>query len=141
MISFIGFLWFPFSVGATFDRCRYMSTTTRYGTNPFTACGLDSGALVEGTKYLAVASAQAMQDVVLRIWALIFWKLLRSLLDFFIELFPFAKQTYAFDAGTFVFSSSCFKDILRRMAAAAAIAGVGVAKRPLGKTNGKQSHI
>lgn len=41
---------------------RYISTTTRYGTNPFTACGLDSGALVEGTDYLAVASAQAMQD-------------------------------------------------------------------------------
>lgn len=30
------------------DLCRYMSTTTRYGTNPFTACGLDSGALVKG---------------------------------------------------------------------------------------------
>ena len=41
---------------------RYMSTTTRYGTNPFTACGLDSGALVKGTDYLAVASAQSMQD-------------------------------------------------------------------------------
>lgn len=41
---------------------RFMSTTTRYGTNPFTACGLDSGALVKGTDYLAVASAQSMQD-------------------------------------------------------------------------------
>ncbi|CAK8988735.1 unnamed protein product [Durusdinium trenchii] len=41
---------------------RYLATTTRYGTNPFTACGLDSGALVKGTDYLAVASAQAMQD-------------------------------------------------------------------------------
>lgn len=41
---------------------RFMSTTTRYGTNPFTACGLDSWALVKGTDYLAVASAQSMQD-------------------------------------------------------------------------------
>mmetsp|Transcript_28725 Transcript_28725/g.95399 ORF Transcript_28725/g.95399 Transcript_28725/m.95399 type:complete len:276 (-) Transcript_28725:254-1081(-) len=41
----------------------YMATTTRYGTNPFTACDMDSGALVEGTDYLSVASAQAMQDL------------------------------------------------------------------------------
>ncbi|CAE7360526.1 unnamed protein product [Symbiodinium natans] len=41
---------------------RFMATSTRYGTNPQTACGLDSAALVKGTHYLAVASAQAMQD-------------------------------------------------------------------------------
>ena len=41
---------------------QFMATTTRYGTNPHTACGLDSAALVHGTKYLAVASAQAMQN-------------------------------------------------------------------------------
>ena len=41
---------------------RFMATSTRYGTNPHTACGLDSAALVHGTGYLAVASAQAMQD-------------------------------------------------------------------------------
>eukprot|EP00435_Cladocopium_sp_Y103_P022308 s959_g5.t1 len=39
---------------------QFVATTTRYGTNPHTACGLDSGALVQG--YLAVASAQAMQN-------------------------------------------------------------------------------
>eukprot|EP00439_Symbiodinium_sp_Y106_P024926 s2142_g3.t1 len=41
---------------------RFMATSTRYGTNPHTSCGLDSAALVQGTDYLAVASAQAMQD-------------------------------------------------------------------------------
>mmetsp|Transcript_121478 Transcript_121478/g.288706 ORF Transcript_121478/g.288706 Transcript_121478/m.288706 type:complete len:215 (+) Transcript_121478:66-710(+) len=41
---------------------HFMATSTRYGTNPHTACGLDSAALVRGTDYLAVASAQAMQD-------------------------------------------------------------------------------
>jgi len=40
---------------------KFVATTTRYGTNPETACGLDSGALVRGTGYLAVASAEAMQ--------------------------------------------------------------------------------
>mmetsp|Transcript_15982 Transcript_15982/g.34591 ORF Transcript_15982/g.34591 Transcript_15982/m.34591 type:complete len:265 (+) Transcript_15982:174-968(+) len=40
----------------------YIATTTRYGTNPFTACDMDSAALVAGTDYLPVASAQAMQD-------------------------------------------------------------------------------
>ncbi|CAJ1340147.1 unnamed protein product [Effrenium voratum] len=44
------------------DGYRYLATSTRYGTNPQTACGLDSGALVQGTDYLAVATAQAMQD-------------------------------------------------------------------------------
>mmetsp|Transcript_8192 Transcript_8192/g.23429 ORF Transcript_8192/g.23429 Transcript_8192/m.23429 type:complete len:272 (-) Transcript_8192:168-983(-) len=42
---------------------KYLATTTHYGTNKFTACDMDSGALVEGTDYLAVASAQAMQNM------------------------------------------------------------------------------
>eukprot|EP00438_Fugacium_kawagutii_P020293 Skav211643 [mRNA] locus=scaffold1290:52575:60776:- [translate_table: standard] len=41
---------------------QFVATTTRYGTDSQTACGLDSGALVRGTGYLAVASAQAMQN-------------------------------------------------------------------------------
>lgn len=38
--------------------CRYLATTTRYGTNPFTACGLDSGALVKGGKWLRSLAAE-----------------------------------------------------------------------------------
>mmetsp|Transcript_101389 Transcript_101389/g.180249 ORF Transcript_101389/g.180249 Transcript_101389/m.180249 type:complete len:247 (-) Transcript_101389:87-827(-) len=41
---------------------RFMATSTRYGTNPQTACMLDSAALVAGTDYLPVASAEAMQN-------------------------------------------------------------------------------
>lgn len=41
---------------------KFMATSTRYGTNKLTACMLDSAAMVAGTEYLAVASAQAMQD-------------------------------------------------------------------------------
>jgi len=41
---------------------RYMATATRYGTNPLTSCMLDSAALVRGTDYLPVASAEAMQS-------------------------------------------------------------------------------
>jgi len=41
---------------------RFMATSTRYGTNPHTGCLLDSAAVVRGTEYLAVASAEAMQD-------------------------------------------------------------------------------
>eukprot|EP00933_Yihiella_yeosuensis_P048367 TRINITY_DN444_c0_g1_i1.p1 TRINITY_DN444_c0_g1~~TRINITY_DN444_c0_g1_i1.p1 ORF type:complete len:258 (-),score=58.14 TRINITY_DN444_c0_g1_i1:260-1033(-) len=41
---------------------KFMATSTRYGTNAHTACGLDSAALVAGTDYLPVASAQAMQN-------------------------------------------------------------------------------
>eukprot|EP00913_Durusdinium_trenchii_P016122 g15153.t1 len=37
---------------------RYLATTTRYGTNPFTACGLDSGALVKGGKWLRSLAAE-----------------------------------------------------------------------------------
>mmetsp|Transcript_94349 Transcript_94349/g.185000 ORF Transcript_94349/g.185000 Transcript_94349/m.185000 type:complete len:206 (-) Transcript_94349:158-775(-) len=42
---------------------RYVATSTRYGPSKFTSCDMDSGALVEGTDYLAVASAQAMQNL------------------------------------------------------------------------------
>jgi len=35
---------------------QFVATTTRYGTNPHTACGLDSGALVQGTGASAGAS-------------------------------------------------------------------------------------
>jgi len=41
---------------------QYMATTTQYGTNPLTSCGVDSKALVAGTDYLPVASAQAMNS-------------------------------------------------------------------------------
>jgi len=41
---------------------RFMATSTQYGTNPHTACLLDSAAVVAGTEYLAVASAESMQD-------------------------------------------------------------------------------
>eukprot|EP00408_Alexandrium_pacificum_P056044 CAMPEP_0171241568 /NCGR_PEP_ID=MMETSP0790-20130122/45161_1 /TAXON_ID=2925 /ORGANISM="Alexandrium catenella, Strain OF101" /LENGTH=237 /DNA_ID=CAMNT_0011708179 /DNA_START=1 /DNA_END=711 /DNA_ORIENTATION=- len=41
----------------------FLATSTRYGTNPLTSCMMDSGALVAGTDYLAVASAQAMQNM------------------------------------------------------------------------------
>lgn len=41
----------------------FMATTTRYGTNSFTSCDMDSAKLVEGTPYLSVASAQGMQNM------------------------------------------------------------------------------
>ena len=56
-------IWWPFDdhifqfgwLNHQATKPRFVATTTRYGTNPETACGLDSGALVRGTGCLALS--------------------------------------------------------------------------------------
>jgi len=61
--------WATSMVGAAYDpppapgNYSFMATSTRYGLNQFTSCDMDSGKLVQGTDYLPVASAQAMQNM------------------------------------------------------------------------------
>lgn len=50
-------IFFNLSGSTTNQLTRFVATTTRYGTNPETACGLDSGALVRGTGCLAIGES------------------------------------------------------------------------------------